>query len=96
MTQTLGPGGGLEEGSLALLTESARTEMMLQMIVNISNEPEFKEKLVGAETAPQDLIEKLTANTLKQMNQALEKMAPDLAREAVEQVWNGLRREQHE
>ena len=83
----------MEEGSWALLTESARTEMMLQIIVDLSNDPEFKEKLTGAETAPEEMIEKLAANTLQLMAQALEKMVPELAREAVEQVRDGLRRE---
>lgn len=91
MAQSLGPTGGMEEGSWALLAESARTEMMLQIIVNLSNDAEFKEKLTEAETAPEEIIEKLAADTLQQIGRGLEKMVAELAREAVEQVRDGLR-----
>jgi hypothetical protein len=86
----------MEEGSWALLTESARTEIMLQIIVNLSNDAEFKQKLTRAEAAPEEMIEKLAVGALQQMTRAIEKMVPELAREAVEQVRDGLRSENGE
>lgn len=92
--QKLGPGGGLEEGSWALLTEGVRTETMLQLLVKLSNDPEFKKNLMAAENAPEDLIEKLAADTLEVTQRVLKEIVPGLAREAIEQVRDGLRSQQ--
>jgi len=91
VTETLGPSRGLEEGALALLTESVRTEAILQLLIKLSNDPEFKEKLSGAESAPDELIEKLADDTLEQIQRSIAKMVPGIAREATEHVQNGLR-----
>lgn len=93
-TQKLGPGGGLEEGSWALLTEAARTEAMLQLLVKLSNDPEFKRKITAAESAPEDLIEKLAADTLEITHRVLKEIVSDVARETIQQVRDGLRRQQ--
>lgn len=90
------PSRGLEEGSFALLSETVRTEGMLQLLVKISNEPELQQKLAKAEKAPQELIEKLSEVTLKQLTLSLEKIVPGLVQETVEQVHDGLRRQSSE
>lgn len=90
------PSRGLEEGSFALLSETVRTEGMLQMLVKISNEPELQKKMAAAEKAPEELIEKLSEITLKQLTMSLEKIVPGLVRETVEQVHHGLRHENAE
>jgi len=87
------PSRGLEEGSFALLSETVRTEAMLQVLVKISNEPELQKKMAAAEKAPEELIEKLSELTLKQLTLGLEKIVPGLVRETIEQVHYGLRRE---
>jgi hypothetical protein len=93
VVEKLGPSRGLEEGSFALLTETVRTEAMLQLLVKLSNEPESQRKLASAEKAPEELIEKLREVTLKQLKLSLDKMVSGLVRETVEQVHDGLRRE---
>lgn len=93
MVESMGASRGMEEASWALLTESIRTEAMLQLLVKLSNEPELHAKLTSAEKAPDDLIEKLSEVTLKQLKLSLDKMAAGLVREAVETVHDGLRRQ---
>jgi hypothetical protein len=90
IAESLGPSSGMEEGVWALLTETVRAEAMLQLLVKLSNEPELQAKLGSAEKAPEDLIEKLSEVTLKQLKLSLDKMVPGLVRETVEQVHDGL------
>jgi len=91
VVETMGPSRGLEEGSWALLTECVRTEAMLQLLVKLSNEPELQRKIADAEKAPEELIEKLSEGTLKQLELSLRKIVPGLVRETVNQVHDGLR-----
>lgn len=91
VVENMGPSRGLEEGSYALLTETVRTEAMLQLLVKISNEPELQQELAAAETAPTELIEKLSEVTLKQLKLSLEKIVPGLVQETVANVHHGLR-----
>jgi len=90
VAESLGPSRGMEEGSWALLTESVRTEAMLQLLVKLSNEPELHAKLSSADKAPEELIEKLSEVTLKQLKLSLDKMVAGLVRETIEQVHDGL------
>ena len=90
VADTFGPSHGMEEGSWALLAESVRTEAMLQLLMKLSNEPELQAKLRSAEKAPEDLIEKLSGATLKQLKLSLDEMVAGLVRETIEQVHEGL------
>lgn len=90
MAETLGPSRGMEEGSWALLTETVRAEAMLQLLVKLSNEPELQAKMSSAEKAPEELIEKLSEATLKQLKLSLDKMVAGLVRETIEQVHDGI------
>lgn len=90
VAESLGPSRGMEEGSWALLTETVRTEAMLQFLVKLSNEPELLSKLRSAGKAPENLIEKLAEVTLKQLRLTLDKTVPGLVRETVEQVCDEL------
>ena len=90
VAETLGPSRGMEEGSWALLTETVRAEAMLQLLVKLSNEPELQAKMSSAEKAPEELIEKLSEATLKQLKLSLDKMVAGLVRETIEQVHDGI------
>jgi len=83
--------GGMEEGAWALLSEAVRAEALLQLLVSLSNRPDLQESLRSAEKAPEDLIEELSANTVKQLKLTLDKVAKDFVRETIEQVHGGLR-----
>jgi hypothetical protein len=85
------PSGGLAEGSWALLTEAVRTEALLQLILKVSNDVEFKEKMESAKGVPEDLIRNLSKSTLKQIQRGLEELTIPLAREAITAVQDGLR-----
>ena len=89
--ESLGPTGGIPEGSWALLTESVRSEAMLQLLRKLSNDPKFKGKLEDAEGSPEDLVENLSKSTLQQVQRGLEELVLPLAREAITAVQNGLR-----
>lgn len=90
---TLGPTGGMEEGSWSLLTEAARAEVLLQLLWRISNTPHFKEKLVNAEEAPQDLLEMVSQDTLNILQKGMSSQIPHLVKEAMDTVRDGLRHE---
>lgn len=87
----LGPTGGMDEGSWALLTEAARAEVMLQVLHRLSNTPHFQEKLLNAEEAPHDLLEMVSQDTLNILQKGLSSQIPHLVKEAMEVVRDGLR-----
>lgn len=84
---------GMVEGSWALLTEAARAELMLQLLVKLSNDAEFKRKLASGGEINEDLPKVLSKDTLAQMKKGLEELLPHLAREAIETVRDGFRHE---
>lgn len=91
VVESYGASGGLEEGAMALLTEAARAEAMLQLLVKLSNDAEFKEKIAGDSAPDDELIEKLSKDTLEQLRRGLETVVPSLAQETVQLVRDGLR-----
>jgi hypothetical protein len=91
VVEQMGANGGMEEGAWALLSEAARAEMLLQVLVKLSNSPEFKAKLTGDPEPDDELIEKLSNDTLEQMRRGLEAVVPSFARETVQMVRDGLR-----
>jgi len=93
VAQTMEGSHGMVEGSWALLTEAARAELMLQLLVKLSNDPEFKEKLLSGDKIDEGLLGSLSKDTLQQMTKGLEELLPHLAREAAETVKHGLRNE---
>jgi len=91
VVESFGSSGGLEEGAMALLMEAARAEAMLQLLVKLSNDSEFKEKIAGDAGPDDELIEKLSKDTLEQLRRGLETVVPSLAQETVHLVRDGLR-----
>jgi hypothetical protein len=82
---------GMQEGGWALLTEAVRSEAMLQLLVKISNDPEFKEKLLsGDDVVTENLLNNLKKDTLEQLKKSLDEVTPHLVREATETVRDGL------
>jgi len=93
VAEKMGPSGGMEEATFALLFETVRSEAMLQLLVMLSSDPNLQGKIISAQNAPEELIEKLCAVTLKQLKLSLDKVIPGIVREAVEQVHDELRNE---
>jgi len=91
IVEEMGNNGGMEEGAWALLTEAARAETMLQILVKLSNDTEFKENIEGDVAPDDELIEKLSKDTLEQLHQGLRTVVPALVRETVHVVRDGLR-----
>ena len=91
IAEGIGNNGGMEEGAWALLTEAARAEIMLQILVKLSNDMEFKENIEGDAALDDELIEKLSKDTLEQLHQELRTVVPALVRETVHVVRDGLR-----
>jgi len=87
----MGSSGGMEEGAWALLSEAARAEAMLQLLVKLSNDAEFKAKITDDPALSDDLIENLSKDTLEQMRRGLEALLPVMARESLQIVRDGLR-----
>jgi hypothetical protein len=87
----MGGSHGMSEGSWALLTEAARAELLLQLLVKISNDAEFTEKLTARGKIDEGLFRSLSKDTLAQIVKGLDELLPHLAREAVETVKDGLR-----
>jgi hypothetical protein len=93
VSASFGMTGGMEEGAWALIVESVRAEAMLQVLVQLSNDPDFKKKLVGAEGPAPELIERSTAATMQVLRRVLDQVGPSLVEEALRNVHHGLRRE---
>lgn len=85
--------GGLEEGTWALLTETARAEALLQILVKLSNDSGFQEKITDPGGVDSGLIENLTKDILSQICRGLEEVVPHVTREAIATVRGGLMRE---
>lgn len=90
---SMGRTGGMEEGFWALLVESVRAEAMLQVLVQLSNEPDFKKKLTSPEGVSPELIERSTTATMAVLRKVLDQVGPALVEEALRTVSHGLRRE---
>lgn len=89
--QALGNSQGMEEGSFGLLIEAARQEAMLQVLVKVSNDEEFKEKLLSENGITEDLREQVTQDTLKLLWATLSRIGPSIVTETLDQVSDGLR-----
>jgi hypothetical protein len=81
---------GMQEGSWALLTEAARSEAMLQLLVKLTKLPDFKEKLLSGAEIDENLLGSLSKDTLEQMQKGLEELLPSLVKEAAQVVRDGL------
>lgn len=91
VTNSMGTTGGMEEGAWALLAEAVRTEATLQLVVKLSNDPEFKEKIESKDVNLDELIGNLSKDTLEQVQRSLDALVPALARETLHLVRDGLR-----
>lgn len=92
VAQSMGNSGGLEEGAWALLTEATRAETLLQLLVKLSNDPQLQEKFSSDPASFEDVVARLTKDTLEQMTRGLDTLVPSLARETAETVRDGFRR----
>jgi hypothetical protein len=91
--QSLGNAGGMEEGAFGLSVEALRQEAMLQVLVQVSNSEEFKDKLLSGAEIPPDLLEKVSEDTLKLMWATMSRVGPSIVRETLENVRDGLNAE---
>ena len=91
--QSLGNAGGMEEGAFGLCVEALRQEAMLQVLVQVSNDEEFKSRLLTEDELPPDLLEKAAEDTLKLMWATMSRVGPSVVRETLEQIRDGLRNE---
>lgn len=91
--QTLGNAGGMEEGSFGLLVEATRQEAMLQVLIKLSNDPEFKVKLLNQTNIADDLLAQVTDDTLKLMWASLHRIGASIVRETLEQVQHGSQKQ---
>jgi hypothetical protein len=89
--QSLGNSQGMEEGSFGLLIEATRQEVMLQTLLKISNDEEFKENLLSETEITDDLREQVTQDTLKLLWATLSRVGPSIVRETLDQVKDGIR-----
>jgi hypothetical protein len=85
------PSGGLAEGGWALITEAARTEATLQLLVKLSNDPFFQEKLLEGTELSEELIEKITRDTSDLIQRELREILPQVTREVATTIRDGLR-----
>ena len=83
IAMTLGASHGMEEGSWALLMEALRSEILLQVLVGLSNDETFKKEMKDNR---KDLIEKVTNNTKTQINKSMEAVLPALIEEALQAI----------
>jgi hypothetical protein len=83
--------GGMEEGAWALLTECARAETLLQVLVKLSNDVEFHKKIVQGTEIDSELIENFTKATLDQIRRGLDEVLPSVVREIITTVRDGLK-----
>ena len=81
---------GMVEGSWALLQEAARAEVLLLLLVKLSNDSEFKRKLTSGTEIDEALLRSLSKDTLEQMKKGLGELLLPLTREAAETVRDGL------
>jgi hypothetical protein len=88
--QSLGNAGGMEEGAFGLSVEALRQEAMLQVLVQVSNDEEFKDRLLSGNEIPPDLLEKVAEDTLKLMWATMSRVGPSIVRETLETVRDGL------
>lgn len=76
--------GGMEATSHAFLTEFVRKEAFYQVLVKLSNDPDFKEKLLfGTEDELAQIEGDITSAMMGFVREAVQALAPDAAREAL-------------
>lgn len=92
VAQDFGPSGGLEEGALALLTEAAKAEIMLQTLVRMSNDPDFQEKLKTGNFAG-DFLQKNVVQAVQHLSHVLDRVVPSLVEETMRSVADEIRKE---
>lgn len=87
------PSGGMVEGGWALLTEAVRTEMTLQLLVRLSNDPSFREKLLEGDSPSEEILNMLERDATNLVNRELREILPSVARAVTGALRNGLRDE---
>jgi hypothetical protein len=85
------PSGGMVEGGWALLTEAVRTEATLQLLVKLSNDPFFQEKLLEGEDVSEEFLETLARETDSLLQRELREILPQVAREVTRTIRDGIR-----
>lgn len=93
VVQGFSSSGGMEEGAWALMVESVRTEALLQTLIKMSNDLDFKKNLLAAQAPSEELIEKLTAATMNVGRRVLDSIVSSLVEETLRTITHELRRE---
>jgi len=86
------PNQGLEQAADALMSESIKKEAIIEVILKMSNDPEFGSKLKSEDpTVVETLVEEISAAMAAVFTKAVRAVAPESARRALEMVRNDLR-----
>ena len=82
---------GMQESAWALLTEAARSEVMLQLLVKLTHDPEFMVRMKDKDGYDQKVSDEIQETVAKEIGMSLEKMLPKIVDEALRDVHEGLR-----
>jgi hypothetical protein len=85
------PNRGIERVADALLSEAIKREALLEVILKLSNFPEFKEKLSDpSPEAQQDLVNEVSSAMVAVISKAAAQIAPESAQAALNMVRQDL------
>jgi hypothetical protein len=91
--ETLSKNQGMEEGSFGLLIEAARHEAMLQILIRVTHDEDFRDMVFNGSSISDSLLEQVTQDTLKLMWKTLSQVGQSVVRETLDQVRHGLKAE---
>lgn len=80
------PSGGLEYVAYALVQEAVKREALLQVLLKVSNDSEFKGNLLNSQETPAALVEEVTVAMMEVIKSATRELAPAAARAALDMV----------
>lgn len=83
---------GMQEAAWALLMESVRAELILQILVKLTKDPAYKERLMSGNE--EELIQEMKESLLAHMHRGLEEIVPPLTKEALESVRTGFQKQE--
>ena len=83
---------GMAEASWALLMESVRAELMLQILVRLTKDPDYQQKLLVGEHE-EELAQEMRESLIAHMHRGLEEVVPPLTKEALESVRTGFQKQ---
>lgn len=79
--------GGMEHVAHALMSEAVKREAILEVLLKVSNDPEFQERVLdGALEAQEALVEQTSAAIIEMFRRVAHELAPEAARAALNMV----------